>query len=114
VREHPEQSVTSTVKIDDQTYFKAIYADRAVSQSCVGSHNTHPRSPKKDFKLNEVMGGLMIEISLGSSVSMYNNPIRQKVSGTRLLDDRLRASSNETLDDCACVPSDFSFEHVGQ
>lgn len=114
VREHPEQSATSTVKIGDQTYFKAIYADRTVSQSCVGCHNTHPRSPKKDFKLNEVMGGLMIEISLGSSVSMYHNPIRQKVSGTRLLDDRLRASSNETLDDCACVPSDFSFEHTGQ
>ena len=55
----------------------------------------------------------MIEISLGSSVSMHHNPIRQKVSGTRLLDDRLRASSNETLDDCACVPSDFSFKHIG-
>jgi hypothetical protein len=114
VRAHPERSATSTVKIGDQTYFKAIYADRAISQSCVSCRNTHPRSPKKDFKLNEVMGGLMIEISLESSVSMYHKPIRQKVSGILLLDDRLRASSNETLDDCACVPSNFSFEHAGQ
>ena len=65
VREHPERSATSTVKVGDQTYFKAIYADRAVGQSCVGCHNTHPHSPKKDFKLDDVMGGLMIEIPLG-------------------------------------------------
>ena len=65
VREHPERSATSTLKIGNQTYFKAIYADRAVSQSCVGCHNTHPHSPKKDFKLDDVMGGLVIEIPLG-------------------------------------------------
>ena len=65
MREHPERSATSTVKIGDQTYFKAIYADRAVSQSCVGCHNAHPRSPKKDFKMDDVMGGLVIEIPLG-------------------------------------------------
>ncbi|MEP6933115.1 MAG: DUF3365 domain-containing protein, partial [Nitrospirota bacterium] len=32
VRDHPERPATSTVKIGDQTYFKAIYADRAVGQ----------------------------------------------------------------------------------
>ena len=64
VRQHPEQSSTSTLKIDGQTYFQAIYADRAVTQACVGCHNAHPRSPKKDFKLNDVMGGLVIEIPL--------------------------------------------------
>ncbi len=64
VREHPERSATATVKIGAQTYFKAIYADRAVSQSCIGCHNTHPRSPKKDFKMDDVMGGLVIEIPL--------------------------------------------------
>jgi hypothetical protein len=31
VLEHPAWSATSTVKIGDQTYFKAIYADRADS-----------------------------------------------------------------------------------
>jgi len=64
VRENPERPATSTIKIGDQTYFKAIYADLAVSQACISCHNTHPRSPKKDFKMNEVMGGLVIEIPL--------------------------------------------------
>ena len=66
VREHPERAATSTITIGEQRYFQAIYGDRAVSQACIGCHNTHPRSPKKDFKLDDVMGGLVIEIPLGS------------------------------------------------
>ncbi len=66
VIERPERSVTRTIKIDDQTYFRAIYADPAVSQACVMCHNTHPNSPKKDFQIGEVMGGLVVEFPLGN------------------------------------------------
>ena len=66
VIERPERSVTRTIKIDDQTYFRAIYADPAVSQACVTCHNTHPNSPKKDFQIGEVMGGLVVEFPLGN------------------------------------------------
>lgn len=62
---HPEQVVTRTVTQGSETYFQAIYADRAVSQTCVGCHNLHPQSAKKDFKLHETMGGLVIEIPMG-------------------------------------------------
>jgi hypothetical protein len=64
VQEHPERSVTGTVKHGEQKYFQAIYADRAVSQSCVTCHNGHPQSQKKDFSMHDVMGGLVIEIPL--------------------------------------------------
>jgi len=64
VHQHPEHSVTSTVTIGNQSYFQAIYADRAVTQSCIGCHNGHPHSPKKNFEINDVMGGLVIEIPL--------------------------------------------------
>jgi len=62
---HPEQVVTGTVTQGSETYFQAIYADRAVSQSCAGCHNAHPQSAKKDFKMSETMGGLVIEIPMG-------------------------------------------------
>ncbi|HEU5202137.1 MAG TPA: DUF3365 domain-containing protein [Nitrospira sp.] len=64
LREHPERSVTGTVKAGDHTYFQAIYADRAVSKTCIDCHNAHPESSKKDFKMHDVMGGLVIEIPL--------------------------------------------------
>jgi hypothetical protein len=64
LREHPERAVTGTVKRGERSYFQAIYADRAVSQSCVACHNGHAQSPKKDFAMHDVMGGLVIEIPL--------------------------------------------------
>lgn len=64
VRGNPDEPVTGTVKIGDATYFQAVYADRAVSQACVGCHNGHPRSPKNDFKMMDVLGGVVIEIPL--------------------------------------------------
>lgn len=45
-------------------YFQAVFADRAISQSCVGCHNAHPESPKADSKLNDVMGGVVITLPL--------------------------------------------------
>jgi hypothetical protein len=64
VRDHPERSVTGTVKHGEHSYFQAIYADRAVSHTCVDCHNSHPQSQKKDFSMHDVMGGLVIEIPL--------------------------------------------------
>ena len=59
--EHPYSAVT----IQDGTpVFQTIYADRAVSQSCVGCHNAHPDSPRRDFKSRDVMGGLVLTVPL--------------------------------------------------
>lgn len=65
VRQHPERPSTGTVTVGEQRYFQSIYADRAVSQACIGCHNAHPRSPKRDFKLHDVLGAIVIEIPVG-------------------------------------------------
>ncbi|MCC2641185.1 MAG: uncharacterized protein K0S45_1598 [Nitrospira sp.] len=64
VRQHPERAATNRVEVEGHSYFQAIYADRAVTQACIGCHNSHPQSPKKDFRINDVMGGLVIEFPL--------------------------------------------------
>jgi hypothetical protein len=45
-------------------YFTAVYADVAVSKACVSCHNNHKDTPKDDFALNDVMGGVVIRIPL--------------------------------------------------
>jgi hypothetical protein len=45
-------------------YFTAVYPDRAVSPACVGCHNNHRESPRRDFKVGDVMGGVVIRILL--------------------------------------------------
>lgn len=44
--------------------FQALYADKALSQICADCHNVHPKSPKRDFKAGDVMGGILLTIPL--------------------------------------------------
>jgi len=62
----PERPTSRIIKMEDQTYFRAIYPDIAVSQACVSCHNSHPNSPKKDFQVGDIMGGLIIEFPVES------------------------------------------------
>lgn len=62
--QEPDRPVTGTVSSGRKQYFQAVYADRAVSAACVTCHNTHPLSPKRDFKNRDVMGGIAITIPL--------------------------------------------------
>jgi hypothetical protein len=57
---------TESLAGDD--YFTAVYPDVAVTEACVSCHNTHPDSPRDDFALGDVMGGVVVRIALGDDV----------------------------------------------
>lgn len=61
----PTKPFTGFVRIGRDRFFQAIYADVAVAQACIACHNQHPNSPRRDFKLNDVMGGIVITIPVG-------------------------------------------------
>lgn len=50
------------------TVMRFLVPDRAVSHSCVGCHNAHPGSPKQNFQLNDIMGGIEISIPIESAL----------------------------------------------
>lgn len=62
--QHPDRPYSELVLNGRDLYYQAIYADRAISQACIGCHNAHQDSPRRDFKMNDVMGGVMISIPL--------------------------------------------------
>ena len=64
VAEDPSEVYTGIITRGDQRFFKAIYADKAVSEACVNCHNTHILSSKRDYKLGDVMGGIIISFPL--------------------------------------------------
>ncbi len=43
-------------------YFTAIYPDVAIAEACVTCHNDHKDTPRTDFKVGDVMGGVIIRI----------------------------------------------------
>ena len=65
VQARPTRPYDSIVAGSAEQLFEAVYADVAVTAACVECHNAHPSSPKKDFKVGDVMGGLVISFPVG-------------------------------------------------
>ena len=60
VQQNPNKPYTGFITQGGESLYVAIYADLAVSKSCVNCHNRHLLSPKRDHKLGDVMGGIII------------------------------------------------------
>lgn len=66
VKDNPEERYYTEEKdLSGRRALVAVYADVASVQACVSCHNGHPRSPKNDFELGDVMGGVVIRIFMG-------------------------------------------------
>ena len=66
VQMHPNRPYYGTIGGAEGQLFQAVYADMAVTKACVECHNSHPNSPKSDFKTGDVMGGLVISFPLSN------------------------------------------------
>jgi hypothetical protein len=60
------QSYYTEEVLGDQKYFTAVYADTAISPACVSCHNEHKDTPRTDFEIGDVMGGVVVRIPLDS------------------------------------------------
>lgn len=63
VVDHPDKPFYKDEELSGTRYLTAVYPDRAVSQACVGCHNAHADSPRKDFKLGDVMGAVVVRVA---------------------------------------------------
>ena len=48
-----------------KTYFTAVYPDVAVAGACTSCHNEHKDSPRSDFQMGDLMGGVVVRIPIG-------------------------------------------------
>jgi hypothetical protein len=62
VMAHPHEPYKGFITEEGVRRFRAVYADIAVSPICASCHNAHPASPKRDYKLNDVLGAVVITI----------------------------------------------------
>lgn len=66
IADNPGENFYGEETLGGVTYFTAVYPDVAVSDACTTCHNEHKDTPKTDFKLGEVMGGVVIRVPLES------------------------------------------------
>ena len=64
VAKDPSKPFGGFVRLDGGRYYQAVYPDIAVAQSCATCHNEHPNSPRRDYKIGDVMGGIIITIPI--------------------------------------------------
>jgi hypothetical protein len=57
-----KEAYYTTETLGDKKYFTAVYADVGGVKACITCHNNHEDSPRTDFKLGDVMGGVVIRI----------------------------------------------------
>jgi hypothetical protein len=61
----PGENYYTNETLGGKTYFTAVYPDVAVAQACIVCHNAHKDSPRSDFKMGDVMGGVVVRIPVG-------------------------------------------------
>jgi hypothetical protein len=64
VAENKGKNYYAEETLGGKKYFTGVYADVGVAPVCVSCHNKHKDTPKRDFKLGDVMGGVVIRIPL--------------------------------------------------
>ena len=64
VSSRPSEAFYAEELLGGRWYFTAVYPDAAVNQSCVNCHNQDKAGPKKDFKLGDIMGGVVVRVAL--------------------------------------------------
>lgn len=64
VAENPGEFFYGEEELGDTNYFTAVYPDISVVEACSSCHNDHKDSPRTDFKVGDVMGGVVIRIPL--------------------------------------------------
>lgn len=64
VAENKGKNYYTEETLGGKKYFTAVYADTGVAPVCVSCHNDHKDTPKRDFKIGDVMGGVVIRIPI--------------------------------------------------
>lgn len=62
--DNPGKNFYGSEQLGDTTYYTAVYPDVAVATPCVACHNNHKDSPKTDFEMGDVMGGVVIRVPM--------------------------------------------------
>lgn len=62
--DNPGENYYGEETLGGVSYFTAVYPDVAVAAACVDCHNGHKDSPRKDFQLGDVMGGVVVRVPL--------------------------------------------------
>ncbi len=84
ISNNPNQPFSQFTESDSGTSLFYGVAD-IMRPSCIGCHNSHPESPKTDWKVGDVRGVLLVELPLESFISATGQDLRVALIGYMIL-----------------------------
>ncbi len=66
---NPSAFYVTSEEINGRASVRVAVADRMATEACVTCHNTHPNSPKRDWKLNDVRGALEVVVPIDRQIA---------------------------------------------
>jgi Protein of unknown function (DUF3365) len=64
VASNPAQAYYKEEVLGGKKFFTAVYPDKAIARACITCHNDHKDSPRRDFKMGDVLGGVVLRIPM--------------------------------------------------
>jgi signal transduction histidine kinase/DNA-binding response OmpR family regulator len=77
VRQFPDRPFYRLEDFQGRASLRYAVADQRMTAGCVACHNTHPDSPKKDWKLGDIRGVLEITRPLDSIIAQTHAGLRE-------------------------------------
>ena len=65
----PDKAVIEESKVNGRTLIKVAIADKMVADACVACHNSHPDTPKNDWKMGDVRGVLEVTTDISDQLA---------------------------------------------
>ncbi len=72
LNKNPNKVYVKEVEHNGKYVVRVAIADKMVAQGCVNCHNSHPDTPKNDWKLGDVRGVLEIDSDISSQITASN------------------------------------------
>ncbi|MBL8485242.1 MAG: DUF3365 domain-containing protein [Rhodocyclaceae bacterium] len=69
---NPDEVHTALEQSDGRSIVRVALADKLVAEACVGCHNSHPDSPRRDWKLGDVRGVLEVQQDVSAALAAGN------------------------------------------
>ncbi|KAA0875925.1 methyl-accepting chemotaxis protein [Nitrincola tapanii] len=76
LRNNPDAHFSQRIEIQGKPYYRMAKADVMTQPGCLSCHNTHPDSPRQDWKLGDVRGVAQATVPLADLSSAFGIPVR--------------------------------------
>ncbi|MCB1888405.1 MAG: methyl-accepting chemotaxis protein [Rhodocyclaceae bacterium] len=65
----PDERFVRLVERDGRDVLRVAIADRMVAEACVNCHNSHPDTPRRDWKMGDVRGVLEVDVDITDALA---------------------------------------------